>query len=181
MFNWLAGDKMKYLLILGLLFVPCTSEGATKEELLTKIKELEKIVTSMDNSGGGRWQAKEGAIYYEIESNGVSRNTVNHAYDRVNFKAGNMFKDKATAQHYAKKRAARQRLELLALALNGGGVGFKSFANKYILIGRRGKISVYAISNVNSGEVLFKTGELAKRAIKLTSKEDLTTMFGSKK
>jgi len=173
---------MKYLLILGLLFTACEAESRTKEELLTKIQELEKIVQKMSPSES-RWKAEYNETYYTIYSGGNVYESffVKYHEDLRRLNSGNMFKDKATAQHYAKKRAARQRLELLALALNGEIVEFATHTNKYILIGSRGKISVYAISSMNSGEVLFKTRALAERAIDLTSKEDLTTLFGSKK
>jgi len=171
---------MKYLLILGLLFTASESQGQTKEELLSKIKELEKIVQNMSPSES-RWKAEDGNVYYEISSSKVYQNVVNLEYDVRNFNTGNMFKDKATAQHYAKKRAARQRLELLALALNGGIVEFKDNLMQFHIYSDDGDIVGYGTWNSNLNAVLFKTQALAKKAIKLTSKEDLTTMFGDTK
>jgi hypothetical protein len=121
--------------------------------------------------------------YYLLWDNYVKENTVSYSgfnFTRQLSKVGNCFRTREQAERYAKHRAARQRLELLALELNGEGyplvppVG----AEAHHIYGSSNGLTVGAYMGVRVGVVYFRTRELAEKAIELTSNEDLIELFG---
>lgn len=68
----------------------------------------------------------------------------------------------------------------MALALNGEIVENKNFhLDRYFTIQEEyGGLVAYRFCSNNSG-IKFKTKELAKKAMELTSDEDLVTLFGT--
>jgi hypothetical protein len=131
----------------------------------------------------GRWRPEVGDGYYTIDAGLVCCFPYDGGpEDRSIYNSGNCFRTEEQAKKYAKYREARQRLELLALGLNGPD---------YPIVPLRGEGPMYFIKRSYSGlfvtvhphfpettSVYFRTKNLAKKAIELTSDGDLITLFG---
>lgn len=150
-----------------------------KRELKELLKEADLLEAEPEV---GRWLAPFQETYYIItDANDTTTHAMSYNGDPCDYSAfnrGNMFRDKATAKLFAKKRAARNRLELLAYELNGQEVvGLDNGISYVIARPKDSSPGVYACSYCED-QILFKTRDLAEKAIELTSNEDLITLFG---
>ena len=103
-----------------------------KQELLSKINELEKQIEDLKNQvnstefegikKGEREMLKYGECYYIIGDNGsiYSIEWLNSAADLFRFKTGNCFKTEQEAEEYKENLLTKQALKDLALELNNG-------------------------------------------------------------
>ena len=146
---------------------------ALLKEILKENGQLEEEV--------GRWKPKPGDHRYWISDTGnIQDSSVYDGMAESIYTHGNYFRDKTTAEIFAKKRAARNRLELLAYELNGQEVvEYRRGVSQYNIEFLSGdRVEVGSWENYYLGQVLFKTRGLAEKAIELTFNEDLITMFG---
>lgn len=107
------------------------------------------------------------------------------SYAEANYLFGNCFPTRELAEYYAKRRAARQRLEMLALAENGM-VPYEFLhkkddaCNYYIGWYEGGQyVCVMDFSVINPGTQYFPTRAAAQRVLAAMTDDDLITLFGT--
>lgn len=128
------------------------------------------------------WQPEDYEHYFIIRDGYGIINSFNDGGedDSSLITCGNCFPTRELAEHYAKKRAARQRLEMLALAENGmvpyewtqGRGNYCIGANGYAEL-----IVDYYTSRRD--QQYFPTKEAAQRVLDAMTDEDLITLYGT--
>lgn len=166
------------------------------ESLQQSINQLQKQLDDLRNTQSAKleiatskvamWKPEDAEIYFKVLSSGeLISDTYVAPIDRKLQKEGNCFPTRELAEHYAKKRAARQRLEMLALAENGMvPYEFKrkqdDACNYYIGWYEGGPdVRVMDFSVINPGVQYFPTRSATQRVLDAMTYDDLVTLFGT--
>lgn len=158
-------------------------EKAQKElkEAQATIKKLQEDEVNKDSTGK-RWDSVQKEWYYFISAGGyvVSSTDENDQEDSDRYNNGNKFKTMKLATYYANKRAARNRLECLALAIEGRPHEFKyKEYNWYIFRdGKSSKCDVTFDYYSQEERIYFSSEENARLALDGTSYEDIMLLWG---
>jgi len=129
------------------------------------------------------WKPDYQEPYYFIKKGNTVANTQHNDWpeDKNLMEVGNCFPTEELATHYAEKRAARHRLEMLALAENGM-VPYEFILNEinYYIGGYYTEgVRVLSFERINPGVQYFPTKEAAQRVLDAMSDEDLVLLFGT--
>ena len=164
-----------------------------KEELLNKLKQLEKdfntqvadIKKQIEECDNKVFKPnKFGEKYYTISTKGKigSYSFCNDDFDKEIIDFGNFFKTKEEAERKCFEIRLHRKLELFALENNDTEIDLNTHSEKYIISYRiDGNIfidKVYSFKDL--GQVYFTSKEIAEKALE-TFKDDLVRYFTSNK
>ena len=164
-----------------------------KEELLNKLKQLEKdfntqvadIKKQIEECDNKVFKPnKFGEKYYTISTKGKigSYSFCNDDFDKEIIDFGNFFKTKEEAERKCFEIRLHRKLELFALENNDAEIDLNIHSEKYIISYRiDGNIfvdKVYSFKDL--GQVYFTSKEIAEKALE-TFKDDLVRYFTSNK
>jgi hypothetical protein len=129
------------------------------------------------------WKPEFVADYFVIDANGTAARRVNAnpSATELSTVQGNCFPTRELAEYYAKRRAARQRLEMLALAENGMvPYEFDRTTTENYRI-QRGCTELYISSHQDyqSADPYFSTEAAAQRVLSAMSEDDLILLYGT--
>lgn len=149
--------------------------GMAEQERAKKVKIAPKV---------SMWEPTD--IYYCILGTGICESASYTSYlDKERCEAGNCFPTRELAEYYAKRRAARQRLEMLALAENGM-VPYEfqrrkdDLCNFYIGWYEDGnEVCVMDFAVINPGVQYFPTKQAAQRVLDAMTDDDLILLYGT--
>lgn len=126
------------------------------------------------------WKPEDDGFFF-IESNGRVDSYGVHAavMVRTHHEEGNCFPSESLAEYYAKRRAARQRLEMLALAENGM-VPYEWTVNcPNFYLTTCSDISIDQHCTVREDHQYFPTKKAAQRVLDAMTDDDLVILFGT--
>lgn len=168
-----------------------------EDQLKGVIDSLQKQLDTLRNQLAGRaknkklnmWKPAYMQSYWLISVDGdvYSADFVRAPYSDRRASIGNTFITEELAKHYATRRAALQRLEMLALADNalvpyGFQCESKNICNYYIGWHKELGVCVMDFTTINPGGVVyFPTKEAGIRVLDAMTDEDLITLFGTAK
>lgn len=129
------------------------------------------------------WKPEDDGFFF-IESNGRVDSYGVHAavMVRTHHEEGNCFPSESLAEYYKKRRAARQRLEMLALAENGMvPYEFTQGQDNWYIFGHgtSDSLSVTYTSVCTFTVQYFSSREAAQRVLDAMTDDDLLVLFGT--
>lgn len=154
----------------------------TKQEFLKALEDLKQKAeaSSAFDEPSVPWEPKSGEPYYTIIATGEIVECSNgDDYTEKAYANGNVFKTREQAEKFAKKRAARNRLELIAEKLNAGwepGEG----KELYYVYGEDALSTIGRRVCTKSNDVYFKSKELAEQALTYLTDDEKFQLWGVK-
>lgn len=159
---------------------------ALQDKLLKEFQEgVAEIYKGKENEPSVLWKPKDNESYYNIDSNGEVYESTweDHPSDDGRHKNGNVFKTCEQAEKFAKKRAARNRLELIAEELNEGiDFNWENSSQKWYIEGNveYDQFRFYYTQWARSEAVYFVSKELAQQALTYLTDEEKLILWGVK-
>lgn len=150
----------------------------TEQRIAELQKQLDELKASLEKKEDRLWVPQIGESYWFVDNDAEATTETyvdsNISYDRVLY--GNFFKTKEQAERHAKRLKLYNKLWRLAEHLNGDWVPDWNSTNvtdyKYYIIYVRNKIEIDGWSNFCFGMPVFRSKELAEKAISMLTDEE---------
>lgn len=159
------------------------SIDAMRDALASTQKQLDELKQQQPKKLE-MWKPAEDEVFFTIHDTGDVTASSYQGYSDYPMDCyfiGNCFPTRELAEYYAKRRAARQRLEMLALAENGMVPYEYKSCNSNYYIGNHYHIGVCVMdfSIINSGVQYFPTRQAAQRVLDAMTDEDCFLLWGT--
>lgn len=145
-------------------------------------KQLDELRTQQQPEKLEMWKPAEDEVFFTIHDTGDGTASYQGYIDYPMdcYFIGNCFPTQELAEYYAKRRAARQRLEMLALAENEMvPYEFKYRNSNYYISAYLNKLLIESYNETQEGHQYFPSKEAAQRVLDAMTDEDLITLFGT--
>lgn len=159
------------------------------EKVQKELKDAQATISKLQeeikkNNTVKRWNSDYDEDYCFIQSQGAVAASFeeNYEIDSDRYNNGNKFKTMELATYYRNKRAARNRLECLALAIEGRPYEFNPTAFNWYIYKVKNS-NTYSVANhcyCSGDNIYFSSEENAQLALEGTSEEDRKLLWGGK-
>lgn len=194
--NWIQIGNVPSSTVEGTMTITNTATEVPMQQQIDKLqKQLDALKKQLDEPQNTKvapkvamWKPDSDELIYSIVSDeeilqwGYAGSDL--AFIEDTYKKGNQFPTRKLAEHYAKNRAARQRLEMLALAENGmAPYEFRAGEQNFMITGVHAEDNLIMILSthidMHGGVQYFPSKEAAQCVLDAMTDDDLILLYGT--
>lgn len=152
-----------------------------QQSINTLQKQLDAFAATQQTQKLEMWKPHHNQAYFYINDMDVeATDSCSGNGDGILYKTGNCFPTEELATYYSKRRAARQRLEMLALAENGMvPYEFRMHEDNWCIENQLSQLEPSVHDGYRAECQHFPTQEAAQRVLAAMTDDDLMLLYGT--